>query len=107
MNEDDVQEAIENASDISREELDEKLAKLAKILTELEVEELQNMSKDDLKARITRCQLNITESKLAQERDEELENAKALVKKYRSPYSDAIKIQRAIMDFAALRLNYE
>jgi hypothetical protein len=107
MNDQDVQEAIESASDLSREELDEKLAKLSKKIPDDIVEELQQMSKEDLRSRITRCQLNITESKLAQERDEELESAQVLVKKYKGPYTDAIKMQKAISEYASLRLNYE
>lgn len=92
---------------MSREELDGRLAKLAKKIGKSMAEELQNMTNQDLRSRVTRCQMNILETKLAMERDEVLSEMKDKVKDLAGPYRDALSNQKRIAEYAALRLQYE
>lgn len=91
--------------DLSVDELDVKLKKLAKRIPRDMVEELKNMSTDDLRRRIVRSQVNLAEVKAAMERDEGLADAKEALRNIRGPYADATKLQKAIGEYATLLLN--
>jgi len=80
------------------------LAKLKKTLSQTAVDELDAMSKDDLRATIVRCESNIKEAEDARDNCTELTEAKLKVKEIDGPFRDAVKYQRAKQRYAALRL---
>lgn len=81
-----------------------KMAKLAKKLPKSLVEELNDLPKDDLKARIVRCAGNIRDTEASREADSALEEQKAKLREMAAPYKDAINMQKTISSFCALLL---
>lgn len=91
-------------NDFDRVETEKKLSKLAKKFDEPLVEELNNMSEADLKARIVSCQMNLEESNAAKARDEKLAEVAEELKELRAPYRETISHQRKVLTYATLRL---
>ena len=82
-----------------------KMAKLKKKIPDTLVDELEAMSVDDLKARIVRCEVNLHETEQAKTKDAELELAKAKVRELQEPYTDAKKLQSAIIAYCTCLLD--
>lgn len=68
-------------------------------------EELDSMSDDDLKRRIIDSEVNIKTHNIERSQDEDLTQAKDRVKELEAPYKDAIKTQKAIVNYATLMLD--
>lgn len=103
----DSEETPETTADekLSASERETQIAKLKKKLPASLVEELVDLSKDDLKARIARCAVNIRDTKIAQSLDEELAQKKAEAREMAAPYRDAVKMQTQISSLCALLLD--
>lgn len=79
---------------------DKKIDKLLKKLPTGYAEEADRMSDTKLKAEIIQAETNIRNIKAEQAGDEKLNGAKEIVKDLNSPYNDAVKAQRAKIEYA-------
>lgn len=83
----------------------EKKAKLAKKIPGDIIESLLKMSEDDLRRRISACEINKYEISRAMKADTVLSEMKDKVKNMRQPYTEAKGVQVAIAEYAAILMS--
>lgn len=68
------------------------------------VENMENMSNDELKQRVLQSQMNLMESERSRKDDDALNKAKAKFDVLKGPYDDAKKLQTAVINYGILLL---
>ena len=81
-----------------------KLHSLRKKMPDGLPEELESMDAEGLKDRVIRCQANIMEVQKELKDNHRLNALKEEIKEIRGPFSDAIKAQRSICEYAMMQL---